>query len=596
VTVLTSWRRHSPFLALSILPALLWFAPVLRDPGHTVLGWEGDNLFFIRQFWWVKHSLLDLHQSPWVDPNSYWPYGYGVTRGELTLSNTLVALPLTAIFGPVPAYNVMLLSGFVLTAWASYAWAYRLTGSRAAALVAAIIAEIAPYRLARAPGHLNVITTQWFSCALWTFEELLRAGVAGRARHANRWAAALSISLALGALSSWYSAYQLVLMFPLYVAMRVRWTADTWSVKGLLKALAIAAVIATAVVLPAAIPYLRAAAHGEVTRQFVEANYWSLNFYDFFIPNANHPLLNSRMTKWFPKETLEWAGRGVSLGYVAMALAAYGVYRTHLKQNREILALVILLVVSASLGLGPILHSGDRAILVPAPYPVTKTVDWLFYHLRPGSRYRAELWAAQATWIPLPTLFLWVFVPVTSGMRAMSRFGYWTVLMTAGLAAFGARDLLSRLAREKRRQAVVVMVLVFAIAFESWSIRTVTRWEPRPVDLWVASRPSDDVVIELPIVDALRAGQDYYVTIQQHKTILGPRGDSFQPAILEERARVLQQMPSDHGIAALRSWGATLVIVHTAWAERWPEWQSTFERNHAVEAARFGETRVYRLR
>jgi len=215
--------------------------------------------------------------------------------------------------------------------------------------------------------------------------------------------------------------------------------------------------------------------------------------------------------------------------------------------------------------------------------------------VRPMSAYRAPLWKAQAAWIPLPSLALWLLIPVTAGMRALSRFGYWTLLMTAGLAAFGTRHLLNRAGTPMRR-AIVVTVLVFAVTLESWSIRTVTHWQPRAVDQWVARQPQTDVVLELPASAANRPAQDYFVTVQQHRTILGPRGDSYPPPVLFERFPVLLQLPSDAALATVRSWGATLLIVDSAEAHPWPDWQQMFMRARATEVARFGETRVYRLK
>ena len=111
--------RHGWALLAAALPGLFWLAPVLRDPRHTVIGWEGDNLYYVRQFWWMKHALLDLHRSPFFDPASYVPLGYSMSRGELTPANTLAALPITALAGPIAAYNLMVVVAFLLTAWAT---------------------------------------------------------------------------------------------------------------------------------------------------------------------------------------------------------------------------------------------------------------------------------------------------------------------------------------------------------------------------------------------------------------------------------------------------------------------------------------------
>jgi len=594
VTLRNAWRRHSVPVLLALVPAVVWLFPILTDPFHTVVGWEGDNLFFIRQIWWVKHSLLDLGIAPWFDPSSYWPHGYAMTRGELTLANSLPVLPITAVFGPVAAYNLMLTAGFFLTGIATYAWAYRLTESRGAAMVAAVIAVMAPYRLARASGHLNVITTQWFCFALWTFEEYWRANTTDpQLPQARRWAIALGLSLGLIALSSWYSAYQACLLIPVYVVARSLQRPAVWRTWRWYSGLAVAMTVAVVLVLPALVSSLRAGWHGELTRQFSETMYWSLNAYDFFIPNAEHPLLNRWMQDRFPKETSEWPGRAVSLGYVAIALAVVSLIANRRKKY-VVLPLVAVGVVSASIALGPVLHWADKPVLVPVSHSTIKAVDWSFSKVRPMSTYRAPMRKAQEVWIPLPALAMWLVVPGTSGMRALSRFGYWTLLMTAGLAALGTQWLLRRV-RGARSRRVVAIVLALGVTLECWSSKTLTRWEPRPVDRWISTLAENDVVLELPVTAAGRPAQDYYVTVQQHRTILGPRGDSFPPPVLFERWPVLGQLPSDAALQQIRLWGATLLVIDAVSTERWPDWEQMFHRAKAREVARFGETRVYRL-
>ena len=385
-----------------MVPALVWLFPVLTDPFHAVIGWEGDNLFFIRQLWWVKHSLLDLGISPWFDPGSYWPHGYAVTRGELTLANSLLALPATVFFGPVAAYNLMLTVSFILTAAATYGWTYRLSGSRGAALVAAIIAAMAPYRLARAPGHLNVVTTQWFCFALWTFEEYWRVATSLEQRSKRRrWAVAFGVSLGLVALSSWYSAYQACLMIPLYVIARSLRTPHVWRRSAWYSGLSLAMVVAILMVLPALLPYARAGWHGDLTRQFSETMYWSLNLYDFVIPNAGHPLWTEWMSEHFPRETSEWPGRAVGLGYVATLLATLSVI-AHRRDKHAVLPLVAVALISATIALGPVLHWADRPVLVPVSHFTTKMVDGWFSKVRPASNYRAPMKKSQSVWIPCP--------------------------------------------------------------------------------------------------------------------------------------------------------------------------------------------------
>jgi hypothetical protein len=590
--------RHGAALACLALPPILWLAPMLSDPFHTIVGAEGDNLYYVRQFWWMKHALLDLHRSPFFDPFSYFPVGYALSGGELTPINTVLGLPITAAAGPIAAYNGVVLASFLLTGWATYAWAYRVSGTRAGAILAAIVAQMAPYRLAHAAGHLPLISTEGFPLVLWSFEEYLAARREDLSSRSRRWAVALGLSLVVVALSSWYYAYSLALLLPLYGWLRMRTVPGLWRSRGWWGGLMLSVGIALTFVTPFAVPYIRAALAGGMRRSFYEMLSWSLNFYDFFIPNVAHPWWSAPMRVGFPKEAAQWAERSVSLGYVALILAGVGLYeRRRGARSAVVPALVCVGIVSALVALGPLLHSGDRPVLLPMPYIVNKTVDWVFARVRPYSWLRAHLWTQQVFAIPLPSLLLFQLVPGTAGMRVMARFAYWTLLMTAAMAALGARALMrGAFGLARHTGAALVAIAIAGVVFESWSARTVSRWEPRAVDRWLAAQSPTEVVVELPVTEALRPAQDYYVTVQQRATVFGPIGDSFQPPVLVQRARALSPPLTAAAIDALRSWGTTLVLVNPTRGSDGAAWQRTLTESGARAVAELDGIQVYRLR
>jgi hypothetical protein len=589
--------RHGAALACLALPPILWLAPMLADPLHTVVGMEGDNLYYVRHFWWIKHALLDLHRSPFFDPSSYFPLGYALSAGELTPINTVLGLPITAMAGPIAAYNAAVLASFLLTGWATYAWAYRVSGTRAGAMLAAVIAQMAPYRLAHAAGHLPLISTDGFPLVLWSFEEYLAARRENLPSRSIRWAVALGVSLVVVALSSWYYAYSLALLLPLYGWLRMRTVPGLWRSRAWWGGLMLAAGIAAVFVTPFVVPYLQAARAGGMRKSFYEMLAWSLNFYDFILPNIAHPWWSSAMRVGFPREAAQWAERSVSLGYVALILAGIGFYaRDREARSPAIPALVCVGIVAALIALGPLLHSGDRPVLLPMPYIVNKTVDWVFARVRPYSWLRAHLWTQQVFAIPLPSLLLFLLVPGTSGMRVMARFVYWTLLMTAAMAALGARALIGgAFGLTRNAGAAIVGIAIVAVVFESWSPRAVSRWEPRAVDRWVAEQSLAEVVVELPLSEALRPAQDYYVTVQQRATVFGPIGDSFQPPALADRTRALSEPPTAAAIDTLRRWGTTIVLVNTSRGPDGAAWQRALAESGVRSVADFEGIRVYRL-
>jgi hypothetical protein len=63
----------------------------------------------------MKRAIVDLRQLPFFDPSSYFPVGHNVVNGELFPATTIPAIPITALCGPVVAYNMTLLFTFVMT-------------------------------------------------------------------------------------------------------------------------------------------------------------------------------------------------------------------------------------------------------------------------------------------------------------------------------------------------------------------------------------------------------------------------------------------------------------------------------------------------
>src|SRR4029453_3204398 len=112
-------------------------------------------------------------------------------------TTTIPALPVTWLAGPVAAYNVMVLVSFVTTAFFTYLWVERMTGRRAAGVVAGTIAAFVPMRFAHMAGHLPELSTQWMALTLYSFDRYLDD-------RSLRRALALGGAIALTVLGCWY--------------------------------------------------------------------------------------------------------------------------------------------------------------------------------------------------------------------------------------------------------------------------------------------------------------------------------------------------------------------------------------------------------
>lgn len=581
-----SAARHLPALVLfAVLTGVLAF-PLVASLGTAVPGWEGDNLYYVRATWWMKHALLDLGVSPFFDPTAYYPVGQPTGRSDMSAANTVLALPVTAVFGPVVAYNVVLLFSFVATGFFTYLWVGRLTGRRSAGLLAGTIAAFLPLRFAHLVGHLTQVTTQWVPFSLWAFERFLE-------RHTLRRATLLGLGVGLVALGCWYYGYGLALLLPVYGLLRTWPDRAVWRRPAWWMGILAGAAVALVLVLPFLVPMARLHEGGQLRRSLAEMDSWSVNPYDFFLPNLAHPVWGQTASAAFPRQRGQWVERGLSLGTVAVLTGLVGLLWG--RPRRAVAALAAVWLVSYLIALGPTLRWRDEPVRVGVPAPVGDAVGRALAAagLPPPAGEQG-----RDVPVPLPSLALYLFVPLTASMRVMARFGFWTGLMTAGLAGWGLVKLLE--VGERRfgpaARGAIPTALIAAVAFESLTVIPMLPTVPRPVDVWLAARPGNPVVAELPVVQAARSFQNFWATTRGCADLFGWRGDSFPSPLERERWQALQGFPSAESLAFLKASAATHVLVTPGLV---PGWEGTRASPDVAAALRLeevvGEVHVYRV-
>lgn len=205
----------------------------------------GDHLQAIYRLWLVGRQL-EQGGAPWRDPYSFQP----LVEPQVVLAGWPFGLPfwpLDALFGPVVAWNVLLLGSIVLAGVATYAW-LRAAGLRALpASLGGLVFAIAPYRLTQSGvGHLLGWLAILLPVVLLAIERA-RTAESPRARHAWGAVAALAlvslplsgqVHLALGALP----------LAVLYAAIRGRRETLLWVLAGIAVGAAIAIVLQQTVI------------------------------------------------------------------------------------------------------------------------------------------------------------------------------------------------------------------------------------------------------------------------------------------------------------------------------------------------------------
>jgi hypothetical protein len=317
----------------------------------------GDPLFSIWRVAWVGHHLpFNLRNV--FDANIFYPEPYTLTYSDPVLVPSAMVAPLLWLGAhPVVVYNLLFLSGWVLSGVTMYLLVRALTGERTAAVIAGAIFALYPFRYEHY-SHLELQMTMWMPVALYALHrtlslERLRDGLL------------MGVAFALQTLSCLYygvffSAYLLPLTAVLWIGHRPGWRA--------VRALAAGGVLAGLLVLPVAMVYAESKrVVGEREMKIVE--YYSAVPEDYLDAQPRSRLYENLIAVGDPDPE-----RALFPGFVAVALALVALW-TPLSAARIGYALALAFAFDASLGMNgwtyPWLHEhvgAFRSLRVPARF------------------------------------------------------------------------------------------------------------------------------------------------------------------------------------------------------------------------------------
>src|SRR5262245_25660956 len=153
------------FLTLGMAAPIVWPLTSFGTNSHDAI----DADLFLWGFWWTKQAIVGGHNLYWTDLLLY-PSGTSLAFSSFPLPYNLISLPLQlglpGMAGRVMAFNVIVALSFVLSALSAYALSVRVTASRAAGLVAALVFACMPYRFMNA-ARLHVLGMEFLvACVL----------------------------------------------------------------------------------------------------------------------------------------------------------------------------------------------------------------------------------------------------------------------------------------------------------------------------------------------------------------------------------------------------------------------------------------------
>ncbi len=538
-------RKYLWILALYTLLGLLLTWPMAAHFATHVPGDGIDDPSLVWNLWWVKYALVDRPQNPFTCTWQFWPIGINLAFYTLTVLNGLLSVPLQVVFGGVPAYNVLLLSSFVLSGMGAYVLCLDFLrrgdrgkpgeGEKLRELVAAFGGG-ALYAFASAKmfyaslGQGNIASSQWIPFA--AFYILRAARGDGRPRDAllgalflvlqayaeMTYASFLVLFAALVALRSTHYAlrsthYALrsthyALRTTHYAVRSTHYAVRSTHVLLRLSLLALVFLVGIAPILANMLPDLRA--EGDFfTSGGGFADIFSADLAGYLVPTQLHPVLGDLVRRRANNSVPQPDGRHfavdkgqhIYLGYVALALAGLGLWRGRRRGATWFWA------VSAALffllTLGPSLRIAGHDTGIPLPFRIMEQLPF-FKGNRYPSRYSVMLLVSLA---PLVAAGL---AHALAGLRRRADSQPQTAQTASSPRASSTRPSLP---------SFPSLLLLFLLLFEHLSA-------PLPVfDLRVpalydrvAAEPGDFALLELPLGwrnGARVAGKPDIVIMQQ---------------------------------------------------------------------------------
>lgn len=558
-------------LVVYALLALGFTWPLATALGTSVVGWAGDNYYFVWLIGWYEEALIRLQRSPLVAPHLNYPEGWHLAGNELTPAMVLPALPVSLAGGPVLAYNLVLLASFVLSGLGVYLWVWRLTRRQWPALLAGVAFAFLPYRMSHLLGHLNLMGTQWLPFYFMSLE-----GLARRRRRSPGHIAVALVFLGLIGLTSQYYLYMTLVLSVVFAAawlLLANRPGPGRAVAG--GRLAVLALLALPVALVTAAPYVQLQRSGQGLRHTLEeARYWSASPTDFVLPSPRHPIWGDWVRQRFGRA--RWIEQTLYLGAAAGALATVGLAAAMRRPRWRRPALAIGIGAGAAfvLALGTDLHWLDQAVTVEVP----AALRWLHPHER--------------TFLPLPGYFLYRWLPYYGGMRVWMRYGIFVGMFASVLAGLGATTLLRRLRGSAGLAAALLLAALVGLDFAGGR-QELTEVRGRPVDLWLAQQPGEGAVAEMPFYRVADPTRTYF-TLVHGKPFVGGFFAAFAPEQYRAISPVMAGFPDAASVDLMRQLGVRYVVVDAA-AYDLPDLAETLAALGLERAVAAGNEVVYSL-
>lgn len=355
-------RLGLAFGIYALASVVLFGRDVLRSPDRTIVGDDGaDKTLYLWSLEWWPWALARGHNPLDVDV-AWMPHGFDFGLGLGGGGLALAAAPLTALAGPVPTYNVLILLAPALAATTAFQLARRVTGAFWPSLAGGWIFGFSSYELGRILGHLPLAFI--LLVPLVPYLVLLRHQ---RDLSRRTFVGLLAGVLVLQFLIVTQFFFSLVLLGACTALAAVLVLGAT-AVRETIRDSTVAVVVALAVVSPVIAYALLSDAAAPVRSPFSE----SADALNYVVPTRRTWIRPPGSAEIAERFTATGAEQGAYLGLPLLALVVLALWRRPVPRARLLLGIALAAAVVLSLGTRPKLAGevfaiGPWSLLAPLP-------------------------------------------------------------------------------------------------------------------------------------------------------------------------------------------------------------------------------------
>ena len=518
------------FLVATLLAIVVTF-PVILHFGDDIYGFPGDATGGVTQYWWWGYALVH-GRSIFDNTLEGVPLGSEWSQIPFVVLPLIVFTPLSAAIGAVASYNLLILSGFPLTAWATFLLVRRLGFANLASAFSGLAFAFSPYHIEKAMGHGNQTHMEFIAL---TFYFLVRWRQEARIRYAALAGVMAGLQLWMDYSLSYVLVFGLLAFFVVSALIPVD---GAWTPRWLWRHVPAGAVMTVVAALFGPLTLLTAhrpgpgslsASIGAVHRSVVELQIYSARINEYIEPWHDNPLVPAFVKTWEDARLhgSSWIENSLFLGYVVIVLALVG-----LALNRRRFP--------TALGIG--------IALVGAVMSEPPTAHIL------GVSFNT------------PSHYLYNFITF---FRVYARFAILVMLGASILAAAGFAALQARIGTGRRQLLMLLPFLLLAVEFNNMPPSHVTGIFPAPAEYtWLASQPQG-ILMEYPANSGsvpLRQEVEIrqymlYQMVHLHPTFLN---ETALNGTVADAAAQLEPYYKTGVAAQLKTYGVRYVFVHRA--------------------------------